>query len=94
MSVLLSIAKFRLGRIVTTPNALSKLSEADMLVAITRHQAGDWGSLDKHDWDENERALQHGGRLWSRYETKAGVKFWIITEWDRSYSTILMPEDY
>jgi hypothetical protein len=94
MSVSLAIAKFRLGQIVTTPNALSKLSEADMLGAITRHQAGDWGSLDKHDWDENERALQHGGRLFSRYETEAGVKFWIITEPGREHSTILMPEDY
>jgi hypothetical protein len=88
------IAKFRLGRIVTTPNALSKLPEADMLHAIMRHQAGDWGSLDKHDWDANECALLHGGWLFSRYENSAGVKFWIITEADRSHSTILMPEDY
>jgi len=71
-----------------------KLSEADMLVAIGRHQAGDWGALDQHDWDANERALVHGGRLFSRYETNAGVKFWIITGSDRSHSTILLPEDY
>ena len=94
MSASLMIAKFRLGRIVATPNALSKRYEADMLHAITRHQAGNWGSLDKHDRDANERALLHGGRLFSRYETSAGVKFWIITEADRSHSTILMPEDY
>jgi len=63
-------------------------------MGIQRHQAGDWGDLDTHDRQENERALQHGGRLFSQYHSNAGVKFWIITEADRSSTCVLLPEDY
>lgn len=87
-------AKFRLGQIVSTPNALSQLPNEDIIKAIQRHQAGDWGDVDKHDHQENERALVEGCRLLSVYHTAAGVKFWVITEADRSVTTVLMPEDY
>ena len=90
----LPIAKFRLGKIVSTPNALVQLSQDDILAGIERHQAGDWGEMDEHDRQENEFALQNGFRLLSVYRSAAGVKFWIITESDRSSSTVLMPEDY
>lgn len=88
------IARFRLGHIVSTPNALSKLSQEDILTGIQRHQAGDWGDVDEHDRRENELSLQQGSRLFSVYHTANGVKFWIITEADRSSTCVLLPEDY
>lgn len=90
----LPIAKFRLGKIVSTPNALSQLTQEDILMSIQRHQAGDWGDVDTHDRTANERALVEGTRLWSVYHAGNGVKFWLITEADRSATTVLMPEDY
>ena len=91
---LLPVARFRLGSIVTTPNALSQLNQDDILGAIGRHQAGDWGDLCPHDLAANENALTNGARILSVYRTATGVKFWIITEADRTVTTILMPEDY
>ncbi len=88
------VAKFRLGRIVSTPNALSQLSNEDVLMGIQRHQAGDWGDVDEHDRQENELSLKKGFRLLSVYNSASGVKFWIITEADRSVTTVLLPEDY
>lgn len=90
----LQVALFRLGQLVSTPNALAQLQHSDILTALQRHQAGDWGDVDKHDADANNRALEEGSRLLSAYRTSAGVKFWIITEADRSVTTVLMPEDY
>lgn len=61
---------------------------------LARHQSGDWGELDEHDTQANETALEEGLRLLSVYETAAGVRTYVITEWDRSVTTILLPEDY
>jgi hypothetical protein len=88
------VAKFRLGKIVSTPNALDRLTQDDILIGIGRHQAGDWGDVDTHDRTANERALIEGTRLWSVYHSAAGIKFWLITEADRSHTTVLLPEDY
>lgn len=88
------IAKFRLGKIVSTPNALEQLTQDDILLGIKRHQAGDWGDVDNHDRQANELALIEGTRLWSVYHAANGVKFWLITEAERSASTVLLPEDY
>jgi hypothetical protein len=88
------IAKFRLGKIVSTPSALDQLKQDDILLAIQRHQAGDWGDVDEHDRTKNELSLTQGLRLWSVYHAGSGVKFWLITEADRSHTTILLPEDY
>jgi hypothetical protein len=88
------IAKFRIGRIVATPNALSRLTQDDILTAIRRHQSGEWGDLDEHDRDENELSLKEGFRLFSVYHAVCGDKFYVITEADRSITTLLMPEDY
>ena len=90
----LPMAKFRLGQIVSTPNALLQLTHEDILAGIRRHQAGDWGEVDGHDRAANDRALRDGTRLFSVYRSAAGTKFWIITEADRSSTTILLPEDY
>jgi len=79
---------------LATPNALEHLVQDDILSGIKRHQAGDWGNVSEHDRQENEFSLKEGFRLWSVYHSASGLKFWIITEADRSYTTILLPEDY
>ena len=88
------MAKFRLGRIVATPNALAHLTQDDILAGIQRHQSGDWGDVDEHDRQANDQALVEGSRLLSVYHGAAGTKFWIISESDRSVTTVLLPEDY
>jgi predicted amidohydrolase YtcJ len=89
-----SLAKFRLGHIVATPNALTRLAQDGILAAIQRHQAGYWGDMPEEDRQENELSLQQGFRLLSAYSSAQGVKFWIITEADRSSTCVLLPEDY
>jgi hypothetical protein len=87
-------ALFRLGQIVSTANALEQLTQKDISRAIRRHQAGDWGDLDAHDRQVNERGLLDGDRLVSVYHSASGVKFYVITEGDRYVTTVLLPEDY
>jgi hypothetical protein len=77
-----------------TPNAQSKLDPADVLEAIHRHSIGDWGELDDEDKAENELSLKEGFRVLSAYTDRSGTKFWVITEADRSATTVLLPEDY
>jgi hypothetical protein len=60
---------------------------------LERHQTGDWGEVDDHDRAVNNRAAKHGQRVLSAYEWR-GKKVWCITEWDRSVTTFLYPEDY
>lgn len=86
--------KFPLGQIVATPNALNRLAQADIQAGLTRHAAGDWGDLCADDRRENERALREGLQLLSAYNAGNGVRFWIITEADKSVTTVLLPEDY
>lgn len=88
------VVLFPLGQLVATPNALTHLSQEDILTAIHRHQAGDWGDLSEEDRQENAFSLQKGFRLLSVYHSAQGVKFYIITEADRSVTTVLLPEDY
>lgn len=88
------VAKFRLGRIVATPNALEHLTQEDILKGIQRHQSGDWGDIDEEDRQENEFSLRQGFRLLSVYRASNGTKFWLVTEADRSFTTILLPGDY
>ncbi len=64
------------------------------MTAINRHVRGDWGNLDEAGRLENELSLREGFRLLSAYRSVAGVKFWVITEADRSATTILLPEEY
>jgi hypothetical protein len=88
------IAKFRLGQIVATSNALSQLVQAEIFRGIQRHQAGDWGDVSECDHAANEKAFRDNTRILSVYTTDKGVKFRIITEADRSATTVLLPEDY
>ena len=86
--------KFSLGQIVATLNALATIPNDEVLNALSRHVRGDWGTLDAEDLNANERALRSGARLFSSYHSSQNVKFWIITECDRSVTTVLLPEDY
>ena len=84
---------FSLGLVVFTKGAAGKLTEEDLSTALKRHQSGDWGDMPAEDISINNRALKHGERLVSRY--KAGNQaFFVITEWDRSVTTVLLPEEY
>jgi hypothetical protein len=87
-------AKFRLGRLLSTPGALERVSHGEMLRAIRRHVSGDWGSVCPADAEANEEAVHENARLLSSYTTEEGVRFWIITEADRSVTTVLLPEEY
>ena len=89
-----TIHRFALGRLVATPNALAQVPPDDMLASLARHASGDWGDVCPEDWQANEQALCCGSRLLSAYRTGTGVRFWIITEADRSVTTVLLPEDY
>lgn len=88
---------FPLGQTVATPGALAALSEAQEspLPYLARHARGDWGEVGPEDWRANNAALVSGDRLLSAY-TLAMTKerLWIITEADRSYTTLLLPEEY
>ena len=83
-----------LGRTFITRNAQSSLSAIDIHVALTRHSNGDWGIIDDEDRKANDRALENGDRLLSIFRSEAGNRFYVITEWDRSVTTVLLPEDY
>jgi hypothetical protein len=93
-SAIHAVAKFRLGRIVSTPNALESITQDDILTAIGRHQSGDWGDVCAEDKETNDHALAEGTRILSVYRAANGTKFWLITEADRSVTTVLLPEDY
>lgn len=88
--------RFPLGRVVATPGALTALTEAgeDPTTFLDRHAAGDWGDLCEEDRQANETALQTGARLLSAYQTTQGVKFWMITEAERSSTCLLLPSEY
>ncbi|MBE7157464.1 MAG: hypothetical protein INR62_03350 [Rhodospirillales bacterium] len=86
-------SRFPLGQVVATSTALATLPAQDVAAALDRHRRGDWGDVGREDWQANERALKQGERLLSVYHTD-DTKFWIITEWDRSLTTVLLPEDY
>jgi hypothetical protein len=88
--------RFPLGRVTATPGALRALEKAEQLPAefLDRHVSGDWGDVPEEDKQENEFSVEHGFRILSAYTTSAGEKIWIITEADRSYTTILLPSEY
>jgi hypothetical protein len=95
-------AKFRLGDVVVTRGALKVLEEAgqDPRHFLALHASGAWGDLDHEDRKANDRAILYEGdpdrqdRVLSSYQTRTGTKIWIITEWDRSVTTILLPDEY
>ena len=88
-------APLPLGRVVATPGALEVLGKSGgcALDYLARHATGDWGDLCIHDRRENERSLRHGMRVLSSYPV-GEERLWVITEADRSVTTILLPEEY
>jgi hypothetical protein len=87
---------FGVGQIVATPGALAALEKTGETAAqfLARHVTGDWGELPVEDRTENYLSVQHGFRLLSSYRTLAGDRAWVITEADRSVTTILLPDEY
>ncbi|WP_437222619.1 hypothetical protein SH661x_002864 [Planctomicrobium sp. SH661] len=86
--------RFPGGQLVSTPAALEVLTSTDIQTALTRHFQGDWGDCGPEDAAANDQALQSTERLFSVYHSAAGVRFWVITEADRSVTTVLLPDDY
>jgi hypothetical protein len=88
--------RFALGQVVATPGALAALSQANQtpLAFLQRHQAGDWGEVSPTDKQENDFSVEQGFRILSAYPLNTGVKLWLLTEADRSYTTLLLPHEY
>ena len=76
-----------LGQLAITPTAAAALAQPDVVTALRRHSSGDWGEVD-------DDALRFGTRLLSAYTSAGGTPFWVITEADRSVTTVLLPDDY
>lgn len=87
-------AKLQLGTIIETPGAIESLHFEDVHRALARHVSGDWGDVPPQDKEENELALKQGFRILSSYRDRHGTRFWIITEADRSVTTVLLPDEY
>jgi hypothetical protein len=91
-----SKALFSLGQIVGTPGALEALAQAqeEPLDFLARHVTGDWGELDDEDRAQNDFSVKNDLRILSAYTLQTGERIWLITEADRSATTILLPEEY
>jgi len=85
---------FELGELVITSGAARKLADDEVRGALGRHARGDWGDVCGDDRQANDDALKARERLLSVYRDRAGTKYYIITEWDRSLTTILLAEEY
>jgi len=85
--------RFPLGRLVITSNASARLNPEEVADGIVRHARGDWGDVSREDAAENGLSLREGFRLLSAYG-RGDRRFWVITEADRSATTVLLPEDY
>lgn len=90
------IKSFELGLIVATPGALKAFIEDESApeYLLLRHAKGDWGDINEHDAHQNCFALRAGLRILSAYKLKSGKTIWIITEADRSSTTLLLPDEY
>lgn len=87
---------FKTGRLLATPSAIELLAKnlTPPIKLLNRHVIGDWGELCTEDFNANDEALRTGGRLFSAYQINKHDIVWVITEADRSATTILLPEDY
>lgn len=90
--------KFNLGQVVATAGVANAMNDSiefskDVYEAFERYVGGDWGCVDKTDWESNDAAAAGNDRIVAAYETICG-RIWIITEWDRSVTTILFPSEY
>ncbi|MBV8050961.1 MAG: hypothetical protein JOZ80_07230 [Acidobacteriaceae bacterium] len=96
MNSLPTVPLFPSGHLVATPGALALLDETNKspLEFLSRHLRGDWGDLCQEDKAENELSLRNGFRILSSYQVSETATLWIITEADRSVTTLLLPEEY
>ncbi len=87
---------FDLGQLVATPGALAALEKTgqNAMEFLSRHVTGDWGEIPEEDKAENQFSLEKGFRLMSSYRTTAGDVVWVITEANRSHTTLLLPNEY
>ncbi len=87
---------FPLGNVYLTIGAREALEESNQTANeyLARHQKGDWGIVGKEDWKENELSVKEGFRILSSYRTSQNVKIWVITEADRTSTTLLEPNEY
>jgi len=87
---------FPLGQVVATPGALEALEHSAINAAdlLKRHLSGDWGNVPPEDAEENLRSIENGWRILSSYPINDDQNLWIITEADRSVTTLLLPEEY
>lgn len=88
--------RFRPGRIFATPAALEAIADAQVLIIdlLIRHMRGDFGDLSESDRQQNELSVDAGLRILSSYVLPNQQTVWVITEWDRSATTFLLPGDY
>ncbi|MGB8417661.1 hypothetical protein [Paraburkholderia sp.] len=95
-STTLTGPRLKLGRIFVTPAALTLLQSVEVsgFDLLLRHVRGDWGDISESDRQQNELSLTAGLRVLSSYTLPRAKKVWVITEWDRSSTTILLPDDY
>ena len=93
-TVIYSTGLFPPGQIVATQGAAERIPRMEMYLALSRHLQGDWGVVSKEDKQRNDAALCSDERLFSAYQTADNVRFCIITEADRSATTILLPDEY
>ena len=87
---------FPLGDCYYTPGAKAALEKtrADVAALVARHVTGDWSEMVEEDQAANRQAIAEGSRVFSAYHLRTGVKLWIITEADRSATTLLLPDEY
>jgi hypothetical protein len=85
---------FNVGRVSATAALRESASHSEMITALKRHRAGDWGEVTESDWQSNQDALESEDRLVSIYTTNGGERFYIITEADRCSTTLLLAEEY
>lgn len=86
--------RFELGTTVMTAGVFTKISFDFVIKCVKRHASGDWGEVCEEDKLLNDNAVNNGERIMSVYTDDEGQKVWIITEWDRSTTTVLLPEEY
>jgi hypothetical protein len=87
---------FQLGEVVATPGAVEALNTHNVTPQqlLQLHVSGNWGSVDPEDAKANDFAVKHGERILSSYRIAEHTRVWVITEWDRSVTTLLLPSEY
>jgi hypothetical protein len=95
MHRIIAAAKFPLGNVAITAGVARAFAPEEILPALADHARGKWGDICQEDKETNDRALENGDRLMSTYtRTEDGERLWVITEWDRSLTTCLLPDEY